>query len=254
MTIEGEKDTTVKCVFCGKELDKDTMVRYRGALACRNCAKEKGPTRQFNERPFYILAAIGCIVAIPTILYTVMHGLILGPLPGTYSPPMAVYFGGFVISIPFQALGFLALNKTELPKVAILTTILSLGLMAIQAWSLYDFVVNGPTYLVETTVHPKDFTYYSLATVTYTLFMATAAGAILIGYGRTNLNNPAVAAGGMYLLGSGTNLFIQILPTVGFFHVFIYAVAFVFFMTRQDVREPDSIASVDYKPMDAEAS
>lgn len=254
MSIDSEQETTLKCIFCGKELEKHEIIRYKGALACRDCAHEKGPTKQFNERPFYIIAGLGCIIPIPAILYTVMHGLMFAPLPGLYSPPLAVYFGAFVISIPLQALGLFALNKTELPRVAILTTVIAIVLTIIQAQALYDFVVLGPTYLGESVILAKDFVYYSLAMVTYTLFMVTAGGAILFGLGRTRLDNPAIAAAGMYILGSGTNLFHQLIPAVGFVHVFIYAVAFVFFMTRENVKEPDAIASVGYQPMDAEAS
>jgi hypothetical protein len=253
VSIEPEKESTVKCVFCGKQLEKSEIVRYRGAISCRDCAKEHGPTKQFNERPFYIIAGLGCIIPIPAILYMVIHGLMFAPLPGPYAPPLTIYFTALIISIPMQAVGLYALNWVELPRAAILTTVLSFVIMLIQTASLYDFIL-GPTYVVESIAFPKDYLYYSLATTTYTFFMATAGVAILLGLGRTRLDNPAAAAAAMYILGSGTNLFQQILPTVGFVHVFIYAVAFVFFMTREDVNEPESISSVGYHPMDKEAS
>ncbi|MHA1768309.1 MAG: hypothetical protein ACTSV3_00450 [Candidatus Thorarchaeota archaeon] len=249
MSTEGDQESILKCVFCGKRISADEAVRYRGALACRECALAQEKTKQFNERPYSILAGIGCVIVIPTILLMTMHGLMYAPTPG-YVPPLMIFLGGFAISLPLQAAGLFALNRVELPRVAIITVIVALLTTVSMALAVYDLAANGPTYVVESIVYVKQLTYYSDTMGLYILFCLVAAIGVLLGYSRTRMDNPAIAAGGGYLIASGINIFHPVLPTVGFVHVAIYAILFVFFMTREDIVDPEARTTVAYEPLD----
>lgn len=59
-----EKKTVVRCTFCGEPLKRDDMVRYRGAVACRQCAEDaKKQQERFTSPVFFTVGGIGALIA-----------------------------------------------------------------------------------------------------------------------------------------------------------------------------------------------
>jgi phosphotransferase system glucose/maltose/N-acetylglucosamine-specific IIC component len=99
---------------------------------------------------------------------------------------------------------------------------------------------------------PKGYVYYGWAVILYILFLGVAGIGIMLYVGRTKIQNTTVAAVGLYLLMAGLVPFGYTMPPVGFVHALLYAVAFVFFFTREDTVEREPVETLDYSNVRAE--
>lgn len=253
MNSEEMEDSTLKCIFCGRKVSPEDAVRYRGALAHRECALAQEPVKEFKETPFYMLAAVGCLIGLVAALYITLHALQYAYLgPSAYLPPLVLYLTAFMLSIPLQSLGLLALNRVELQEVGVLSLAIGIVSTGVFGASLYDRLVTGPYFLLEEMILPKGYTYYGWAVILYILFLGVAGIGIMLYVGRTKIQNTTVAAVGLYLLMAGLVPFGYTMPPVGFVHALLYAAAFVFFFTREDTVEREPVETLDYSNIRAE--
>jgi hypothetical protein len=250
MDTETARQSSLKCVFCGKEINPEAAVRYRGALACPECAASHREVKQFNETPFYYAASIGCLVGLVNVLYAMMHALQYAWLgPTIYQPPLELYIALFTISVPLQALGLYALHRLELHKVGTVALLVGLITTLTLVVALFDLITTGPAYTLNETLFFKSFNYYASASALYALFMLVAGLEIILYIGRTKIENWTLAAAAMYLVGGGTAPFSYVVPPFGIVHSITYALAFIYFFTRRRSIVPEPIETVEYQPM-----
>jgi len=247
-----EKSSILTCSFCGKELSKAEMVRYRGALACRTCAQAQEPVKDFKEQPFFLLAALGTLIGLIVVTVSVIEALKFVPMQfDFYIPQMMFYFSGISIALFLQAFGVYALNRANLHSVAIITTLATLLAGIAQIAAIWDLVTNGPYYFINSVRFTKGFLYYSYTTAAYALFSIAVGLGILFLLTMVRLDNTSIAAGGLYLVGGSVGVFGFLWPPFGFLHILMYSVAFIFFFTRKESIEKQPIETLDYKTIDA---
>ncbi len=99
-----EDSPSVKCIFCGRPLTRDEMVRYRGAIACRECADAaKSEQESYANPAFFIVGGIGALIAgIGSFGYILAR---LFPLPQW----ILSGFGLISVGLAFIAIGNLGL-------------------------------------------------------------------------------------------------------------------------------------------------
>lgn len=249
MATQTEKGSEIRCVFCNRELSKEETVRYRGAISCRECALSQKQVRHQVARPFFLLASIGCIIGLLTVEFNMVYDLMYRQvLLFMYSPPLPLYFAGLSIAVILQSLGFYAINRPINRNVGIEVAVIGLVTALLQIASVMDIIVNGPFVMIEEVLYPKDFTnYFSTTHLVYSLFMLAAGLSILVEIGRTRIQNIAIAAGALYLASGATLASVYIWPSIGFIHILMYVVAFVFFITQRDTPEEKPITTLGYE-------
>ena len=246
-----EKQSILTCIFCGKELSKSEMVRYRGAISCKDCAKSQEPVKDFKERPFFLLASIGTLIGLFVVTVTVAQVFSFVPMQiDLYIPNMTFYFGGLAIALILQGFGVYALNRSQIQSVGILGALTAFVSAIAQIIAIWDLAIDGPYYVIGSTTFTKGFGYYSYTTVTYTLFSLAVGIGILLLIGNVKLDNTSVVAGAMYLVGGSIGAFGYVWPPMGVLHIFMYVAAFVFFFTRKEIVEKDPVESLDYKSVE----
>jgi hypothetical protein len=167
-----------------------------------------------------------------------------------YIPQMMFYFSGISIALFLQSFGVYALNRTHLHSVAIITALATFVAGIAQVVAIWDLVTNGPYYFINTVRYTKGFLYYSYTTATYALFSVAVGLGILFLLTRTKLDNTSIAAGALYLVGGSLGVFGFLWPPVGFLHILMYVVAFLFFFTRKEMTEKEPVETLDYKAID----
>ncbi len=243
-----ESSDILTCIFCGKELGKEDIVRYEGALAHRTCALSQEQVKDFKERPFFLLAALGTLIGLFVVTISVIEALTFTPMQfDFYIPHMTFYFSGISIALILQGFGVYALNRTYLYSVAIITALVTFVAGFVQILAVLDLVTNGPFYVFDNISYVKGFTYYSYTSVAYVLFSIAVGLGILLLLSRIKLDNTSIAAGVLYLVGGSLGVFGYLLPPFGFLHIMMYAVAFLFFFTRKEIVEMEPIETLDYK-------
>jgi hypothetical protein len=246
-----ETSSILTCTFCGKDLSKDEIVRYRGALSCKTCAQAQEPVKDFNERPFFLLAALGTLIGLFVVTVSVIDALSFYPMQfDFYVPQLGFYFSGIFFALILQGFGVYALNRTDLHSVAIITSLATVIAAVAQIVAIWDLATNGPYYVFNSVTYTKGFVYYSYATAAYTLFAIAVGLGILFMLTKTKLENTSIAAGGLYLVGGSLGVFGFLWPPFGFLHILMYAVAFVFFFTRKEIVEKEPIETLDYKTVE----
>ena len=231
-------------------MSKSEIVRYRGALSCRDCAQAQEPIKQFNGRPFFLLAAIGTLVGLFVVTVTAVQALSFVPMQiDLYFPHMTFYFGGMAIALVLQGLGVYALNRSHIYALGIIGALTAFVSAIAQVIAIWDLVANGPYYMIGTNTFTKGFGYYSYSAVTYTLFSLAVGLGILLLIGRTNLDKTSLVAGAMYLVGGSLGAYGFLWPPMGFLHILMYAAAFMFFYTWKDIIEQKPVETLDYKPV-----
>ncbi len=257
MSVEDSGDKAdLKCIFCGKTISAKEAVRYSGALSCNDCAMKQEPVRQFNERPYYIAAAIGCLLGVLAMAYATVHAALYAQVGlSYYYPPLDLYFISLIVAVPLQSLGLYALNHSEPKRASLLFPVLGLFACIVFGLSLADFLIAGPSYVTEghIDVFAKGYSYYPSVGTVLVLFYLGAGCSILLETGRSKIEYRSVAAGGLYLLASGLLLFPLALPPVGFIHSTMYFTALLFFSTKRDVREPQPLETLGYTPVGSES-
>lgn len=249
MTTKAEEKNEIRCVFCDRKLSREEVVRYRGAISCRECASSQEQTPHMAARPFFLLASIGCIIGLMTVEFNLIYDLMYRQvLLSSYIPPLPLYFTGLSIAVILQSLGFYAMNKPINKNVGILVVIVGLLVALLQIFSVMDIFVNGPFVMIEEVLIPKDFTnYFSTTHLVYSIFVLAAGLSILVEIGHTRIENTAIAAGALYLVSGVTVASAYIWPAVGFLHIVMYAVAFVYFITRRETPEEKPITTLGYE-------
>ena len=168
-------------------------------------------------------------------------------LLSSYIPPLPLYFAGLSIAVILQSLGFYVINRPINKNIGIVVVIVGLVTALLEIFSVMDIIVNGQFVMIEDVIYPKDFTnYFSTAHLAYSLFVLVAGLSILVEIGRTRIQNIAIAAGALYLVSGATAASAYIWPVVAFTHVLLYAVAFVYFVTRRVTPEEKPITTLGY--------
>ncbi len=249
MATQAEKKSEVKCIFCHKELSGEQIVRYRGAISCRECALSQEQTPRLRARPVFLLASIGCIIGLLTVEFNMLYDLMYRQvLLSSYIPPLPAYLAGLSIAVILQSFGFYAFNKPFNKRVGIMVASVGFITALLQIFSVMEIIVNGPFIVTEETLYPKDFTnYFSTTHLVYSLFVLVAGLSIVVEIGRTKIQNIAIAAGVLYIASGVMGASAYIWLPVGLLHILMYATAFVFFITRKEAPEEQPITTLEYE-------
>jgi hypothetical protein len=231
---ENEQSSEIKCIFCGNPLRKSEMVRYRGSIACRECAEKQRDAAILNSTTFYYLAAIGCLVALINFIYFTFHGLVFLPLSGpSYVQPLVPYFLAMTVALILISFGLFAISRENLPFAGIIGVLVSLLAAAMSAISLHDFVTNGLTYILDSVTYTKTLNYYSTTLATYSLFCLIAGIVILLHITDYKTENTSIVSASFFLISAFVAMTTWTWIYAGFIHAFTYAVTFAFFITRE---------------------
>ena len=242
MTEDESNNIEIKCIFCEKELEKHEMVRYKGAISCRECAEKQKPLSDPITKPFLYLAGVGCLVGIVTFLYFTIHGYLFAPIyESAYIQPLVLYYIGMTITLVLFSLGLYAINRVHLHVAGIIGSLTSLFAASISALSLIDFVTTGPYYIVESTIYIKSITFYPSAIAAYTVFGFVAGLSILLHMANIKTENIPIASAGLFLLSSALVMTSWTLIYASSIHVLTFAITFVFFVTRKQIYEEEPI-------------
>ncbi|MCK4567060.1 MAG: hypothetical protein KAU48_07100 [Candidatus Thorarchaeota archaeon] len=242
MTEDENNDIDVKCVFCGKELEQHEMVRFRGAISCRECAEKQKPLSNPIAKPFLYLAGVGCLVGMVNFLYFTIHGYLLTPIYlSAYIQPLVPYYTGMIITLVLFSLGLYYINRIHLHVASIIGMLTALIAASISALALIDFVTTGPYYIVESITYTKMITYYPNAIAAYSIFGFVAGLSILLHMANIKTENIPLASAGLFLLSAALVMTSWTLLYASFIHVLAYAVTFVFFVTRKPIFEEEPI-------------
>ncbi len=109
-SIEEDK-VVANCIFCGKSLKRDEIVRYHGAISCQECAeKARIQQERFTSPLFFIIGGIGALVAavgsIGYILANLFSFVPPAPYPWVVSGYSLVSVGLALLSIGYIGLYF----------------------------------------------------------------------------------------------------------------------------------------------------
>lgn len=242
MVESDNDDVEVKCIFCQKDLERSEMVRYRGAISCKECAEKKNSGSKPISKTFFYLAGIGSLIGMVTFIFFSFNVHLFSLInPESYIQPVVPFFGGMLITIALISLGLYAINRIHL-FVASIVSVLTCVIAAVSsALAVFDFVVDGPYYAVEAVIYIKTVTYYSMTLGTFSLFTIVAGLAILLHMANIRTEYLSIASASLFLLAS-----IFIVPILGWLvtgivNAIVYTVAFAFFMTRRRVYEEEPI-------------
>ncbi len=242
MTEDESNDIDVKCIFCGKELEQHEMVRFRGAITCRECAEKQKPLSNPTTKPFLYLAGVGCLVGMVNFLYFTIHGYLFAHSSGSaYIQPLVAYYAGMTITLVLFSLGLYAINRIHLKIAAVIGMLTALFASAISALSLIDLVTTGPYYIVESITYTRDITYYPNVIAAYSLFGLVAGLSILLHMANIKTENIPLASAGLFLISAALVMTSWAVLYASFIHVLAYAVTFVFFVTRKQIFEEEPI-------------
>jgi hypothetical protein len=236
--IENNKENTeIKCIFCGKELNRSEMVRFRGAISCRDCAEKQKTDSNLIVRPFVYLAGIGCLIGMLTFIYFTLHiTLYSQAFPTSYIQPLGPFLAGMILTQVFVSFGLYAINRIQLYQASIIGTLTGFLAAVSSAIALFDFITAGPYFTVNESVFTKTLDYYPTVMVTYILFVIVTALAILLHMANTKTEYVSIISAALFLLSTLIVMSIWILA--GFLNIVAYAVAFGFFVSRkQDYEE-----------------
>ena len=115
MTEDENNTVEIKCIFCEKELEQHEMVRFKGAISCRECAEKQKPLSNPIAKPFLYLAGVGCLVGMVNFLYFTIHGYLLTPIYlSAYIQPLVPYYSGMIITLVLFSLGLYYINRIHL--------------------------------------------------------------------------------------------------------------------------------------------
>lgn len=243
MTEDENNNVQIKCIFCEKELDQHEMVRFRGAISCRECAdKQKPLSNPIITKPFLYLAGVGSLIGLVNILYFTIHGYLFTHIyQSAYIQPIVLYFSGMIITLVLFSLGLYAINRVHLHVAAIIGMLTALLVSSISAISLIDFITTGPYYIVDSITYTKTLSYYPDAIAAYTIFGFVAGLSILLHMANIKTENIPLAAVALFLLSSAFAMTSWAMLYASFTHILTYAVTFVFFVTRKEIFEEEPI-------------
>ncbi len=117
MTAGSENKSVLRCVFCGKHLDPDQIVRFRGAISCEECAKKAEAEHPLKRSPLWfwlavpgaLIAAIGSMLCLK-VVWTYPSFVLGGAGDFSYS-----WYGQAVlvlgIGLAVTSLGFIGLYR-----------------------------------------------------------------------------------------------------------------------------------------------
>jgi len=238
-------DYEVKCIFCGKPLDRSEMVRYRGAISCKDCADKQKSDQIPNLQVYNYFAALGCLVGIFSFIYFSFHVQLYSLIyQVSYIQPLLPFFSGLLVTVSLISLGLYAINRVQLFAASVVGLLMGILAAATSAFSIFDLVTNGPYYIVETTTYIKTIDYYPMILVTYSLFAITVALAILLHMANTRTEYTSIASAALFLLSSAIVMPILSWIVVGTLNALAFAVAFAFFLTRRPMYEEAPIQPV----------
>ncbi len=242
MTEDENNIVEIKCIFCEKELEQNEMVRFRGAISCRECAEKQKPPSNLITKPFLYLAGVGCLVGMVTILYFVIHGYLLTPIyQFDYIQPIVPYYTGMIITLVLFSVGLYAINRIHLHVAGIIGVLTALVAASVSALAMLDFVTTGPYYIVESTTYIKTLTFYPNVIAAYTIFALVAGLSILLHMANIKTENIPIASAALLLLSSALVMTSWTLLYASLLHILTYAVTFVFFVTRKQIFEEEPI-------------
>ena len=239
---EKENDIEIKCIFCERDLLKHEMIRYRGAISCRDCAEKQKHGSKLTSKPFYYLAGIGCLIGIVNFVYFTFHGLIL--LPGnetSYIQPLVPYFTGMTITLSVISFGLYMITRDNLRIAGIIGMLTALLAASTSALALFDFTTTGPYYVLESITYTKTLNYYPTTLAIYSLFGLVAGIVILMHMTDFKTENVSIASAAFFFSSAGIVMTTWTWYLAGLIHAFTYALTFAFFITRERRFEEESI-------------
>ena len=245
IVVENNNDNIViKCIFCDKELESSEMVRFRGAISCRDCAEKQKKGSKLPSTPFFYLAGIGCLIGIVNFVYFTFHGLIY--LPGnvtSYIHPLTSYFAGMTMTLVLISFGLYMITRDNLRIAGFIGMLTALLAASTSALALFDFTAMGPYFVVESITYTKTLNYYPTALTTYSLFALVAAIVILLHMTDFKTENVSIASAGFFFISASVAMTAWTWYLAGLIHAFTYALTFAFFVTRERLIEEEPIQS-----------
>lgn len=239
---EEDNHVEIKCIFCERDLQKHEMIRYRGAISCRDCAEKQKKVSKLTSTPFFYLAGIGCLIGIVNFVYFTFHGLIY--LPGnmtSYIQPLTSYFAGMTMTLVLISFGLYMITRDNLRIAGFIGMLTALLAASTSALALFDFTAMGPYFVVESITYTKTLNYYPTALATYSLFALVAAIVILLHMTDFKTENVSIAAAGFFLISASVAMTAWTWYLAGLIHAFTYALTFAFFVTRERLIEEEPI-------------
>ena len=242
MQQEEETSIETKCIFCDKILQKHEMVRYRRAISCIDCAVKQKNASNITMTPFYYFAGLGCLIGLTNFIYFTFHGLIFMPSNITsYVQPLVPYFAGMTTTLILISFGLYAISHDNLRIAGVIGMLTSLLAAATSALALFDYITTGPTYINEVVTYTKTLNYYPTTLATYSLLGLVAGIVILLHIADYKTENASIASAAFFFLSAFISMTTWTWIYAGFVHAFTYALAFVFFVTRKQPTEVESI-------------
>lgn len=235
-----DNDVEIKCIFCGKDLDdRREMVRFRGAIACKECAEKQEPTSSSAMKPFVYLAGIGSFIGMLTFMLFTLRGLLFASLD--YIEPVDLFFTGMMTTFVAIAFGLYAINRIHFHIASIIGMVTALIAAIFSGLAVLDFVTNGPYFVVEEITYTKTIYYYPATLPTFTIFFVVVALSILMHMTNTKTEYVSIASAGMMFVSAGMALFSWGWFLPGFVTAFAFALTFVFFVSRKRIFEEEDI-------------
>ncbi|TFG31618.1 hypothetical protein EU528_05750 [Candidatus Thorarchaeota archaeon] len=239
MAGNDDNDIEVKCIFCEKDLDRSEIVRYRGAISCRECADKQKPTSSPMMKPFVYLAGIGCLIGMLNFLLFALHGLLYASI--NYIQPLGAFFAGMVVTLVTISFGLYAINQVNFHIASIIGMLTALLTAIFSALAAIDFVANGPYFVIEEITYTKTLNYYPTALATISLFCIVAAISILMHISNTKTENVSLASAGMLFVSAGVAMSSWTWLVAGFITAITFALTFAFFVSRKRIFQEEDI-------------
>jgi len=242
LTENTSNDLEIKCSFCERTLERSEIVRYRGAISCRECAEKKSTQSKPMIKPFVYLAGIGCLIGMLTFIYFTLDVTLYSQVfSESYIQPLVPFYAGMTATIVLVSLGLYAINRVHLFQASIVGVLMGILAASSSAMALYDFVTLGPYFVIEEITFTKTIYYYPTVLATYSLFVIVAALSILLHMANIKTETVSIASVALFLLSASIVMSIWTWIIAGALNTLTYAVAFGFFVSRKSVYDEEPI-------------
>jgi predicted nucleic acid-binding Zn ribbon protein len=107
--IQQEDKAVANCIFCGKSLKRDEIVRYHGAISCQECAeKAKKQQERFTSPLFFIIGGIGALIAAVGSIGYILASL-FAFAPGAVYPWIVSGYSLLSLGLALLSVGYIGL-------------------------------------------------------------------------------------------------------------------------------------------------
>jgi len=242
LTENTSNDLEIKCSFCERTLERSEIVRYRGAISCRECAEKNSTQSNPMIKPLVYLAGIGCLIGMLTFIYFTLNVTLYSQVyPESYIQPLVPFYAGLTLTVVLVSLGLYAINRVQLFQASIVGVLMGILAASSSAMALYDFVTTGPYFVIDEITITKTIFYYPTVLATYSLFVIVTALAILLHMANTKTETVSIASAALFLLSSSIVMSIWTMIVAGAVNTLAYAVVFGFFVSRRSIYDEEPI-------------